>query len=164
MSKPTDLIEEVYLGKRVHDLLVTLTNQLAVVYKARGITVPVIASSTVDQLSRSSGASIADIARALDITHQLATQRMDKLNRCGLVEKRPDPNDARRVIWALTAEGCKQAERLEVCMNDAMTVHEKLFEDIGFDLMSALDKAKSALNTHPLSERFASLNDVKLAG
>lgn len=163
MTVSDDIIAKAYLGKRLHDLLSTLSDQLAIVYQTDGIVVPVASSSTLYHLSQTDGATAADIARALQITHQLATQRIEKLSQRGLVEKRPDEDDARKVCWVLTSIGRDQAKRLRVCMENVVDVHDQLFDEIGVNLISALDDAQSALSTKPLADRFAELSDVSLA-
>ena len=164
MIKWDEILNQAYLGKRVHDLLTTLTDQLALVYRANGITVPVPTSSTVQFLSENQDCSAADIARSLDITHQLATQRIEKLRKAGLVEKQLDQEDGRRVCWRLTADGKLQAHRLSSCMLNAIQVHESLFEETGINLLEAIDTIQAALAKQSLAQRFAALSANEEAG
>jgi len=158
-----DLLEDAYVGKRIYDLLETLTSQISVVYTDRGILIPVHTSSTLHCLSVRKGMSLADIARTLGIPHQLARQRMDKLLALGLIEKTADPKDGRRFQWHLTAAGNRQADLLRQCMKDVITVHECMDKELGFVLAEVLTLARAALIESPMSERFAGLEKERAA-
>lgn len=75
----TEILRKAYLGKHAQNLLFLSSGQVADVYLDRGITIPVRLSSTLQFISQQSGASLADIARALEIPHQLISQRTEKL-------------------------------------------------------------------------------------
>lgn len=56
--------------------------------------------------------SIADLAERLQITHQSAVGLIDRCVRAGLVRRRRDPADGRRVRIALSRAGATVLERL----------------------------------------------------
>ncbi len=56
-------------------------------------------------LSSSSGASVGQVAEWLQIHHHSAVELVDRAAGRGLVERRPDTNDRRRVLVHLTRRG-----------------------------------------------------------
>ena len=48
---------------------------------------------------------LARLAELLDVTKQAAQQTVDEMQAAGLVERRDDPEDGRRKLLALTADG-----------------------------------------------------------
>lgn len=157
----TEALEKAYLGKRVHDFLATISEQVDAIYKQRGIHIPVTASSTLQYIAGQKGVSLADIARALEVTHQITTQRVHKLEKIGLVEKRADMNDRRRFEWHLTPLGHDQAKLLESCMADAALVYQGLYDQLNLDLADALQEARNAILEHTLNDRFTEIESHK---
>jgi len=160
----SEILQKAYLGKHAHDLLLKSSDQVAEVYKARGILIPVVVSSTMQFLSRRDNASLADISRALGLPHQLVAQRIQKLDRLGLVEKHPDPFDGRRFEYCLTDLGRDQASRLTRCMEDTAVIYNELYDEIGYDLAQLLLDAVQALERKPLITRFAEKYPIQEAG
>lgn len=151
----TETIRKAYLGKHAQSWVIKSAEQIQKVYEQRGIVIPVAVSSTLHCICDNEGASLADIARHLDIPHQLVAQRIGKLTRFKLVKKCPDPNDKRRSEYFLTALGQEQAKRLMQCMDDAALIYSELFDEIGCDLAQVLLDAVKALERNPLDYRFA---------
>jgi DNA-binding MarR family transcriptional regulator len=56
------------------------------------------------------GANPRDLARSSLITSGAMTSRLDRLERAGLIERRPDPGDRRGVLVQLTEQGERLAE------------------------------------------------------
>ena len=58
---------------------------------------------------------LARLAELLDVTKQAAQQTVDEMQAAGLVERQDDPEDRRRKLLALTADGRRvRATALEV--------------------------------------------------
>lgn len=148
-------IRKAYLGKHAQSLVLKSSAQVEDLYAARGILIPVEVSSTLQFLAGRPGSSLSDIARALDIPHQLASQRVEKLRKLALVGKRSDPTDRRRFEYHLNASGQEQAQLLIVCMEDTAEVYSDLYDEIECDLAQALIDAISALERKSLLQRFA---------
>ncbi len=144
-----------YLGKHCLDLLTLSSDQAAEVYAQRGLAIPLEVSSTLQYLHRQGSLSVADIAKALNLPHQLASQRVEKLAKAKLVRRKADPNDKRRFQLLLTEKGREQAELLEQCMADIARIYEELFQEIGCDLSETLPAATAALQSVPIAERLA---------
>ncbi len=91
---------------RVHSVGRLLTEQLVAVYSEFGLS-----EGEFDLLCalRRGGAPYerrpADLARATMVTTGGVTKRLDRLERRGIVERRPDPDDARGKVVRLTANG-----------------------------------------------------------
>jgi DNA-binding MarR family transcriptional regulator len=76
--------------------------------------------------------SAGDLARLADLSSGAMTNRLDQLERAGLVRRLPDPDDRRGVLVELTPKGLRlhqeaigvQAER-EALLAEALTQREK---------------------------------------
>ena len=67
--------------------------------------------NTLRRRSDEEGANPKDLARSSLITSGAMTSRLDRLERAGLVERRPDPADRRGVLVRLTGQGQRLAEQ-----------------------------------------------------
>ncbi|AUY54743.1 MarR family winged helix-turn-helix transcriptional regulator [Streptomyces sp. CB01881] len=56
-------------------------------------------------LARTGPCSAADLGREVGLDRTTVTRRADRLERAGLVERRPDPADGRATLLALTDDG-----------------------------------------------------------
>ncbi len=148
-------MHKAYLGKHANELVQVSSEQVALIYRERGLVIPVEVSSTLQYLGDNPKTSTAQIARDLAVPHQLAAQRIGKLLTLKCVNRRPDPADARRSQLALTANGKRQYELLVQAMRDTAKVYQGLYDEIGCDLPAMLRSAISALKAKPLSVRFA---------
>jgi DNA-binding MarR family transcriptional regulator len=118
-----------------------------------GITIPSRAVSCVLLVGDQGQVSAADIAKALQQPHQLATQRVEALIKLGLLKRIDDPEDGRRKILALTARGKDQYARLNVRLAEVEQAFLGLFAEIDCDLPVALERALEALRSTPLLQR-----------
>jgi len=66
--------------------------------------------------------------RYLAITSGGLTKSVDRLERGGLVRRRPDPNDGRGVLVSLTGKGRRTGNRI---FEEDLQAHERLFENLG---------------------------------
>ncbi len=67
-------------------------------------------TSVLTRLSRNDGLTVSDLAAAEGMRHQSMTSIVTPLVGLGLVERRPDPTDGRRLLMALTADGRRRVE------------------------------------------------------
>lgn len=67
--------------------------------------------SALGRLDRTGPATAADLARTEQITPQAMGITLAGLEERGLVERRPDPRDRRRVVMALTEAGAEVVRR-----------------------------------------------------
>ncbi|MFF1926004.1 MarR family winged helix-turn-helix transcriptional regulator [Streptomyces sp. NPDC058221] len=64
--------------------------------------------SVLTRLSGESGVTASELASAEGVRHQSMTATVAALTDLGLVERRPDPGDGRRLLIALTPEGVRR--------------------------------------------------------
>lgn len=148
-------VEDAYLGKHALRLTALTSEQMQDVYAQRGIEFPIEVSSVMHYLLKNPDAAQSEMSKALAIPHQLSAQRVTKLLSLGLGTKRADPLDARRSLLNLTEKGHQQALLLVSCMEDTALIYRELFQEIGCDLTGAIADAIAAIETTPLSQRFA---------
>ncbi len=148
-------VQDAYLGKLASQLTSVTSEQMQEIYALRGLVIPVLVSSVLHYVFKHELASLSDIARALGLQHQLVAQRVKKLQSLDLIEKQPDPDDARRTQYSLTEAGREQAQLLVECMEDTAVVYRALFKEIDCDLIAALSAAIDAVREKPLTVRFA---------
>lgn len=149
-------VNAAFLSKRVYDFHLLINKQADKVYKNKGIIFPVATSSTVLFLSTIDSASLAQIARALDHPHQLIAQRVKALLKLELIEGTQDSKDKRRTLYHLTQTGLIQSQLLNDYCKEAADAFNSLSKEVGVDLHVTLNKACTALERTPFSERFPS--------
>lgn len=66
---------------------------------------PIARMAILNRLDRTTGAGISDLAAAERMRPQSMAQAVRELEDDGLVSRRPDPDDRRRVVIELTADG-----------------------------------------------------------
>jgi DNA-binding MarR family transcriptional regulator len=67
-------------------------------------------ASVLARLAGRQGVTASELASAEGVRHQSMTATVASLTALGLVERRPDPDDGRRLLIALTAEGHRRVE------------------------------------------------------
>ncbi len=117
---------------------------------------PSRASSAVLFVGERESASAADIASALQLPHQLATQRVELLLNVRVFERIADPKDGRRKILKLTAKGVSEYHRLTNVLDEASQAFAELFDEIECDLQRKVEHLIAALSDRSVSERVRS--------
>ncbi|MGW4544956.1 MarR family winged helix-turn-helix transcriptional regulator [Streptomyces violaceorubidus] len=67
-------------------------------------------SSVLARLSDQGGVTASELAAIEGVRHQSMTATVTALASMGLVERHPDPDDGRRLLITLTAEGVRRVE------------------------------------------------------
>lgn len=101
-------------------------------------------SRALGVLTRRGVLRLSDLADHLHIAPRSATEVVDSLQERGLAERRPDQNDRRATLIALTAEG----ERVGQAIRSAREAEGERY----FDLLSATDRAHLARLLHQLRQ------------
>ncbi|ANU08657.1 MarR family winged helix-turn-helix transcriptional regulator [Paraurantiacibacter namhicola] len=146
-----------YLGKRLQDLMDLAHVQMQRVYDAEGLEIPVRGSSTLQALGPDRQLTLSELARMLGQSHQLVSQRLGRLEDRKLVSAALDPNDGRKRIYCLTPEGQRAWCKLDEIMARAGRMNAELFEEIGVDLVDALDRAIARFEMRDMPARMAEL-------
>ena len=82
------------------------------------------------------------LPKRLRMTKQAVSQALTALERQGLIERKPDPDDRRAKLVTFTPMGFKRVTR---ALQAAMEVERKLGEEIGSDQLALLKETLSAL-------------------
>ncbi|AOE49592.1 MarR family winged helix-turn-helix transcriptional regulator [Kangiella sediminilitoris] len=142
------------LGKRAEDLSNLIEQQTQPIFDSLGIIVPIKSCSTLLTLSELGQASLADIARQLQQSHQLVKQKLPKLIKLDLIQQSPDPEDKRRTLYSLTSEGKSQTQKIKDYLEQSEVLVDSISKDIGVDIFDAIDKAISCMKDKSLWDRY----------
>ncbi len=142
-----------FLGKRVDKLSALIEQQVAEVFQELGIIVPVRSCSLMVALVNLGSASIADIAKYLQQSHQLVSQKTPVLTRLDLLSSGPDPHDSRRKVFRLTEVGLKQCELLNQHTDIIIKAYANLNAEIGVNIYELLGQTIVALEKNSLYNR-----------
>ena len=118
-----------------------------------GPDVPARALSTMMLLDETGGQGVTQIARRLRLTHPLLIEVTRALEAKGLVAARPDPEDGRRRVLELSPAGRAAAARLRERLKTLDAFYRALFDEIGVDLLDALERLERAARKRPLIDR-----------
>jgi DNA-binding MarR family transcriptional regulator len=94
------------------------------------------------------------ISQALNLSHQLASQRVKVLVKSELVDGIRDASDKRKTSYYLTPKGQEKSKILDLYCLDAAQAFEDLSSEIGVDIQSVLNSAIAALKSKSFGERF----------
>ncbi|MGC0363941.1 DNA-binding MarR family transcriptional regulator [Rhodococcus sp. 27YEA15] len=78
-------------------------------------------ASVLARLSDTPGMTAAELATVEGVRHQSMTATVNSLGTSGLVERRPDPDDGRRVLLSLTAAGSRRVEEGRTARQEWLT-------------------------------------------
>jgi DNA-binding MarR family transcriptional regulator len=101
-------------------------------------------------LARQDGARLSELAERLHIAARSATEVVDGLEAKGLVARRPDPQDRRATLVALTGPG---ADRLAAIRTARGTHAERLFDQLNATDRAHLGRILRTLTAEPGSNR-----------
>ena len=118
-----------------------------------GPDVPPRALSTIMLLHEAGPQGVTQIARRLRFTHPLMIELTRALEAKGLVSPRSDPSDARRRLLELTPAGRAAARKIGERLQTLDAFYSRLFEEIGVDLLDAVERLEGAARRRPLIDR-----------
>lgn len=149
----THALSGAFLAKQLTRLADVISVQGDELLREAGIIIPARAVSCILLVGDEEHVSVADIAKALDRPHQLATQHIEASIDLGLLKRLNDPNDGRRKIVVLTAKGKVQYRRLRLRLREIEQAFLGLFAEIDCDLSAIAEKARLALGEKSLLKR-----------
>ncbi|MHC9510895.1 winged helix DNA-binding protein [Kangiella sp. M94] len=142
------------LGKRAEDLSNLIEQQTQPIFDSLGIIVPIKSCSTLLSLIELEQASLAELARKLEQSHQLVKQKLPKLIKLGLIQQQPDKEDKRRTLYSLTSKGKEQSQKIKEYLKQSEVLVDSISKDIGVDIFSAIDQAINSMKDRSLWERY----------
>lgn len=142
------------LGKRAEDLSNLIEEQSQPIFDSLGIIVPIKSCSTLLSLFELQQASVTDLARQLDQSHQLVKQKLPKLLKLGVIQQSPDKEDKRRTLYSLTPKGEAQSQKIKEYLKQSEKLVDSISKDIGVDIFDAIDNAIKAMKERSLLDRF----------
>jgi DNA-binding MarR family transcriptional regulator len=136
------------VAEAVGGLLAALTRQRRPSGDPEPGTLSTFQSIVLSALADHGPVRLGSLADALGTTDATASRNVDVLERHGLAERRPDPDDARGVVVAATAEGLayvrrrrRQLERLAQRALDGLSADEaRRVADALVELQTLLDR------------------------
>jgi DNA-binding MarR family transcriptional regulator len=136
------MAETQHLNRTLLEAFRAVDAQVDAALEARGASNLSPRHATALLLIDRSGVRLTDLAARAGITKQAMMQVVNDLDRLRLVERSPDPNDARAKIVKLTTRG--QRERADASKAVAST-EQKLRRRLGADRYEALKEALETL-------------------
>ncbi len=104
-------------------------------------------------LSEQSPLAVTEIARELHVTHPAVNQVAGAMEKAGLIISWRDKKDDRKRLLALSASGKDLVIRLMPLWSDIKRAACELLDASGTDLLAALDRIESALDSAGMFER-----------
>jgi len=138
---------------RVGQLATTLYDQMDGCLASYGIRLPGYTTSIVQTLYHRGPQSISDLAQRLELSHQLASQRVKWLVAERFAAIVSGTEDRRTRIVSLTRAGRGQAEKLQQFLPTIQVAYTDLFDELGLDLHDATIRASAALADRSLATR-----------
>ncbi len=148
---------------RVGQLATMIYEQMDEFLASQGVKLPGYTTSIVQTLFHAGPQSISDLAVRLELSHQLASQRVQWLARAGFAVVVSGTEDRRTRIVRLTRAGRVEAAKLQRFLPMLDVAYGDLFDQVGLDLHDAVVRASAALTDRPLATRFENL-ETPLAG
>ena len=142
-----------FLARRIAQLHDVLAEQGQEVLSDAEIELDARLGSVFYLVATRPGLSVAAVAEALGLSHQLATYRVKKLVESGWVVQERDPECRTRSILQTAAEAEPKVQKLKAVMRQLDRVYEALFEELGVDLLDLATRARKALFEASLLER-----------
>ncbi len=136
--------------RRLADLIIDQGGELL---KEMKLVTPSTAMSSVFYLDKNSQSTVAALAGALGVSHQMATQRINSLIKLGLVERISSVQDKRSKVINLTKLGKSEVKKLTPFATKMTKAFEKLETELECNLTNIIRQAELALIDKPLKQR-----------
>ncbi|MEM7359399.1 MAG: MarR family transcriptional regulator [Pseudomonadota bacterium] len=141
-----------FLGRHLENLSQLIESQSKEVFQQAGIEVPVKSCKAFMTIGDRGRISSADIAREIQVSHQLVKQKLTTLEKRSLIGSEEDPLDKRKRLLILTPEGKKQYAELQRLLPRFERTYNSLYEKVGFKLIEQLERVHQELLENPLYE------------
>ncbi|WP_442681006.1 MarR family winged helix-turn-helix transcriptional regulator [Sphingomonas sp. ASY06-1R] len=140
------------LGARLRRLSERIDRDGTRIYAEHGIRFEQRWYGVLRQLVANGPMSVGQIAAALHISHASVSEARRSLEKAGIVDNTPSPEDGRRRMLTLTAEGRTLWDSLSPLWDDFNTVAKEL-NDEAQDVVRLLDRLDDALARRSMYDR-----------
>jgi len=140
--------------RRLSELIIEQGGELI---KEMNLITPATAISSVFYLDKNPQSTVAALADALGVSHQMATQRINSLIKLGLVERVSCEQDKRAKVITLTKLGRVEVKQLAPFTKQMTKVFEELETELGCNLTKIIRQTELALIKKPLKQRLKSI-------
>jgi len=141
-----------FLASMANRLYEQISNQAQEIFKRNNLITPITDVSLMLFVNFNGPSSIADIARALDFSHQRVALRINALENLKLLSRKIDKKDQRCKLIAMTALAKKEMIFIEKMYTQTANKTDAMFEHIGINLMDKIQEAIEFLEKEPLAE------------
>ncbi len=142
-----------HFARRLADLI---NEQGAEVLAELHLITPATAISAMQFMDQSKDMAItvSDLAQALNVTHQMASQRVNKLIQLKLIERISNAHNKKSKQIILTTAGHDEIKALQPFMEKMQLVFNQLEAEIGVELTQIMYKTETSLRKKTLSDRY----------
>ena len=148
-----DTLQELALASRLKRLSDRLMADMAEIYREANADFKPRWFTVFIALDREDGLTITNIAKALGISHTAVNKIVTDLVQHGLVEKKKDPGDERRVRISLTRKGRSTRRELDELWKGVKRANAELLKEAGADLLGDIRKVEAALDQRDMGNR-----------
>lgn len=146
------------MAARLRDVI---NDDCAVMLRNKGVITPVTDVSIVMFIAENNLHSIAEIAKALDYSHQRTAARISTLEKLELIARFTDENDSRCKRFSLTRIGEVDFKKLQSVYQSAAVVFDQLLDEQEMDVMAVLMNLVTSLKRYPVSERILEVEESR---
>lgn len=154
MKQLTDL-GELTLGSRLKKISDNLFEDVDSAYKRNGVELSSRCFPILFLLNANGDSGITQLAEQLGQAHSSVSQMSKKLLAAGYVVNKPDKEDDRRRLLALTAKGLALFEQMTPIWNDIEQSIKEMIGETEFELMQALIAFEQRQQELPLAQRLS---------
>jgi DNA-binding MarR family transcriptional regulator len=141
---------EAFLASKAKSLYDLIVFQGAAILSEIGATTPSNCVSIVLLLDSYDSLSTVQIAQKLSKSHQLISQRINKLDKLGLIHRHLNDNDKRAKVISLTQEGKDDVLKVEQACEIADQHFQELYRKLNINIGQAIEMMEDSLKSSPL--------------
>ncbi len=139
-----------HFARRLSDLI---NEQSSALTQRYGLLTPPSSISTLLFVDQNPGKTVAELAVALGVSHQMATQRINSLIKLSLIERQPADYDKRAKVIQLTQQGKQEIAKIEPFIIEMNFIFNDLENEVGHAVSLILMKTEDLLLKSTLIER-----------
>jgi DNA-binding MarR family transcriptional regulator len=119
-----------------------LKNYLRTQLEAAGVRITVVQAGILFLLKQRNGRTMTEISQILSTDNSAVTGLADRLEKLGLIVRKPAPNDRRAYLIHITEDGLEEIDRAKVVIR---RVNEEIKEGFTAEEIDAFKKVLSAV-------------------